>query len=76
MVSYGIQGWQKQGEGSPLRVAERECGRREDMRPKVSFRNSKKSCGGRVNGFFFSCWKWGALVVYVAKKIGIVKRPL
>lgn len=25
---------------------------------------------------FFSCWKWGALVVYVAKKIGIVKRPL
>lgn len=23
------------------------------MRPKVSFRNSKKSCGGRVNGFFF-----------------------
>lgn len=42
IVTHGTQGWQKQGGGSILQVAERECGRKEEIRPKVSFNNSKR----------------------------------
>ena len=74
VMSHGIQGWQKQGGGSPLQVAERECGRKEEVRSEVSFTNSK-GCGETESGFFFFWWTRSALMV-LEPEDDIVKRPL
>lgn len=67
VMSHGIQGWQKQGGGSPLQVAERECGRKEEVRSEVSFTNSK-GCGETESGFFFSGGQ-GALSWFYSQKM-------
>lgn len=56
MVSHGSQGWQKQGGGggSPLQVAERECDRKEELKPEVSFKNSKREGLWRNSKWIFS----------------------